>query len=232
MHCQEAFELMSVALDGDVDSAPDNLPDGPTRLRQHLAGCAHCRGQQVALGLIDQRLRGLRQSLPPAPPSLRGKVAQHCAHAHQNAAHGCPHELAKIPTAPARMPAPRVGQRGRTAWGMAFTGAAAALFAIVALGTGRPGGMPGLRAAPSGLTQTGAHQDACQVAIAGGSPVALACASSGRAGARQVMERLTELGRSRGLDLRCTSCHLDERGFQLLDGARDRFASLLAATRT
>jgi hypothetical protein len=244
MRCQEAFEQMSAALDGEAVSAGQEVEHAEGEgLRQHLLSCATCRIQQVTLGVIDGRLRQLRTRPLATPRALRDRVHQQC---RQNRA-SCAHADRSRPglTLPVPMPTtiatpitPRPRLRSRT-WGMAFTGAAAALFALFVLGTGPRGGIfPGAGSSPAaGVASSagatgGAVEGACRLALAGGSPVALACASDGRRGARDVMERLTQLARTRGLDLQCTSCHLDERSFQLLSGAREKFASLLEATRT
>lgn len=235
MGCQEALELMSADLDDHNGQQGEQGEEKPTniepraKLRQHLAACEECRRQQVDLGLVHRRLRAAPASRAVAPPALRARIQEQCAR-------GC---ASASVSAPASRPVAR--RRPRTAWSMALTGAAAALFALLAFGTGRsplpehagpgsPGsslgvGSPGAPAVQAGLTE-------CRVAISGNSPVAQACQSGGREGAMRAMERLTELARSRGLDLQCATCHLDQRGFQLTPGARARFASLLAATRT
>jgi hypothetical protein len=233
MRCQEAFELMSAALDRETAAGTD----GEAELRQHLGGCETCRIQQATLGVIHGQLRHLR-GRPDTPAQLRARVHQQC---RQNRA-GCGHAdrsrpaPAGSPSAPPTVTA-RPRPRSRTTWGMGLTGAAAALFALFVLGTGPHGGViPGAgTGAPAGASPAAAvspTDGACLLATTGGSPVALACVTDGRRGARQVMERLTELARSRGLDVQCASCHLDQRGFQLLRGAREKFASLLEATRT
>jgi hypothetical protein len=264
MRCQEAFELMSAALDRETavpaarrDGAGDGAGDGSEGLRQHLLSCEPCRIQQVTLGVINGRLRQLR-GRPATPAGLRARIHQQC---RQNNA-GCGHadRSRQAPaqpgheqrTKPAAQPGAQPGAqpemtarprpRSRTTWGMGLSGTAAALFALFLLGTGPHGGIMssagsgapagGSSSAVSEVSAGGRADSACRLAIAGGSPVAVACATDGRRGARQVMERLTELARSRGLDVQCASCHLDERNFQLLGGAREKFASLLEATRT
>lgn len=241
MSCQEALEQMSAALDGPAAGAggPDD-GDGPEAqaLHRHLLSCERCRVQQLELRVVHAQLRRLK-ARPATPASLRARIHGQCRQNRARCGQLIDRPGLSAATTPTTAPSPRKRPRSRTGWGMGLTGAAAALFALFVVGVGPLGGLlPGGRTSvPAELSASAAIQGAggdgaCRLAVAGVSPVAVACASNGRRGARLEMERITQLARNRGMDVQCKSCHLDVRGFQLLEGARERLASLLEVTRT
>jgi hypothetical protein len=74
-----------------------------------------------------------------------------------------------------------------------------------------------------------AHSD-CRLAVASRSPVSRACGRGGLAEARRTMRALVDAARARGRHFECRDCHRNQIDFELDSKARERFASMLAAT--
>ena len=71
----------------------------------------------------------------------------------------------------------------------------------------------------------------CAIAVAGSSPVTVACEKDGRRGAKRAMKSLVAAAKLRGLTTACTDCHRDEIDWTLYPEARRRFADLIAPDR-
>lgn len=65
MNCEEALQLISEELDGELDEARRAL------LEEHLSSCEDCRNARQALSQIDD---ALRQTQLDAPPELQDRV--------------------------------------------------------------------------------------------------------------------------------------------------------------
>ncbi len=83
-------------------------------------------------------------------------------------------------------------------------------------------------AAPA-IAAPGRHDDdgACRIAVAAESPVTLACADGGIAGAKRFMQRVVKAGRENGIAVACSNCHVDTKSFTLVPQAPERLASVL-----
>ena len=238
MRCQDALELFSSHLDGELTAA-EVAP-----LQQHLETCPACRQQQE---LHRRRRRPPACPLPARHPPARGSAR---------------------PASPAASPVPPPPPRRRAsplAFAVAFTGAAAAAAAIAIAGPTTPpettAGAPATAATnPATVAPAAAAADPAAILAdaseptagrlrnqvrnrlrsndcrhaavsAASSPVARACKTGGTAAATRTMRALVNAGRARGLRLDCRSCHTDLDTFQLDTGARERFARLLAVDR-
>jgi len=69
----------------------------------------------------------------------------------------------------------------------------------------------------------------CRIATTGRGPVVEACKAGGVVEAKKLMKRLVKQARVRDKKFTCYGCHRDLDDWTLLDGARDRLDTLLAA---
>ncbi len=72
-------------------------------------------------------------------------------------------------------------------------------------------------------------RDSCTIALRGDGPIAKACASSGRDGAKKLMKELVKQARSRGNKFTCEGCHQDLEHYDLTASAREDLEKMLAS---
>jgi hypothetical protein len=80
-------------------------------------------------------------------------------------------------------------------------------------------------AQPSAAVDAG---NACTVAVSGDSPVAKACQAGGREAAKKVMKALVKQAKVRGRKYSCDGCHKELDQYELIAGAREDLAALIA----
>jgi anti-sigma factor RsiW len=79
MHCDEAQQLISASIDGEVSNASAD------ELREHTAACAACAGVQVDFRRLSQQLRSAGREILPARLESRVRLALSNAAGEQRA---------------------------------------------------------------------------------------------------------------------------------------------------
>lgn len=117
-HCEEYFELLSAALDGELS------PEERDRLLAHLETCPSCRELGKELSVLQRALEKL--PVPAPPPTLTGAILDRAAQLDL-----LPPETEEPPKA-SPAPRPRSRHSAPQPWGK--WAAAAAMLAVVVLG--------------------------------------------------------------------------------------------------